>query len=127
MANLTDYFSRVTTKDYVAASFKSTERGKKTVKRPVGRPRKRPLESDGQAQANKENAPVVPVDGEEPTSVKSIRCQYTMKQKQHVVLYARHHGIRPTERKFGIPQKNIQRWLKSFCDSDFEYGSHLSL
>ena len=40
-----------------------------------------------------------------------------MKQKQHVVLYARHHGVCPTERKFGIPQKNIQRWLKSLGDS----------
>ena len=38
------------------------------------------LESDGQVQADDENflvAPVhLPVDGEEPTSVKSIRCQY---------------------------------------------------
>ena len=67
---------------------------------------KRPLElSNGQAEADKlENiqaAPVV-VDGEEP-SAKSIWCQYTAKQKQRVVLYARHHGVRPAERKFSIP------------------------
>ena len=45
---------------------------------------------------------------------------HTMKQKQRIVLYARHHRVRPTEKKFGIPRKNIQQWLKSFCDSDFE-------
>ena len=53
--------------------------GKKTVKRPVARPRKRSLESDGQALADNrehENIQAAPVHGEEP-SVKSIRCQYT--------------------------------------------------
>ena len=42
----------------------------------------------GQAQAdNKENFQVASVRvpaGEEPTSVKSIRCQYTVKQKQPI-------------------------------------------
>ena len=57
--------------------FKSTspERGKKTVKCPVWRPRKHPLESDGQALAYNqelENIQAAPVHGEEP-SVKSIR------------------------------------------------------
>ena len=64
-------------------------------------------------------APVA-ADGEEPTSTKSIQCQYTVKQKQHIVLYARHHGVRPAERKFSIPQKNIQRWLKNCHDDGFE-------
>ena len=76
---------------------------------------KRPLESEGQAQANDEEnflvAPVhLPVDGEEPTSVKSFRCQYTVEQKQLIGLYARHHRICPTERKLGIPWKNVQWW-----------------
>ena len=44
-------------------------------------------------------APHVPADGEELTSVKSIQCQCTVMQKEHVVLY---HGGRPTARKFGI-------------------------
>ena len=61
MASLTDYFNRVSTEDYVAASFTSKERGKKTVTGPPGRPRKRPLElSDGKAQADKENVQVAP-------------------------------------------------------------------
>ena len=69
---------------------------------------KHPLESNGQVQANDEEnflvPPVhLPVHGEEPTSVKFIRCQYTVKQKQLVVLYVRHHRVCPTERKFGIP------------------------
>ena len=57
----------------IAASFVSIEWWKKTVKGPVGRPRKRPLESDCQAQTDKEN---VTADGEKPasSSVKSIRC-----------------------------------------------------
>ena len=70
------------------------------AKRPVGRLRKRPLElSNGQAEADKpENIQAAPVvaDGEEP-SARSIRCQYTAKQKQRVVLYARRHGVRPAE------------------------------
>ena len=124
MASLKNYFSCVSVENYVAALFKPTspERGKETVKRPVGRPRKRPLESDGQALPDNrelENIQAAPVHGEEP-SVKSIRRQYTEKQKKHVVLYTRHHGVRPTERKFSIPRRNIQRWLNSFCDSDFE-------
>ena len=63
-------------------------------------------------------APVV-ADGEDP-SAKSIQYQYTAKQKQRVVLYARNHGVRPAERKFSIPQKNIQRRLKNFRDDGFE-------
>ena len=55
--------------------------------------------------------------------MKSIRRQYTEKQKKRVVLYARHHGVRPSERKFSIPRRNIQRWLNSFCDSDFDRAS----
>ena len=42
----------------------------------------------------------VPADGEETTSVKFVRYQYTVKKKQHV----------------GIPWKNIQHRLKSFSD-----------
>ena len=72
-----NYFSCISVEIYVAALFKPTsaERGKKTVKRPVGRPRNRPLESDGQALADNrelENIQAAPVHGEEP-SVKSIR------------------------------------------------------
>ena len=81
IASLKNYFSCVSVENYVAALFKPTspERGKKTVKRPVGRTRKRPLESDGQALADNrelENIQAAPVHGEEP-SVKSIRRQYT--------------------------------------------------
>ena len=71
-------FKRVSPEDYIAASFSTRKRGiggKKTVKRPVGRPSKHPLElSNGQAEADKpeniQEAPVV-ADGEEP-SAKSI-------------------------------------------------------
>ena len=77
MASLKNYFSCVSVENCVAALFKPTspECGKNTVKRPVGRPRKRPLESDGQALADNlelENIQAAPVHGEEP-SVKSIR------------------------------------------------------
>ena len=46
-------------------------------------PEKRPLKSNGQMQEDKENvqvAPHVPADGEEPTNVKSIRCQCSVEQ-----------------------------------------------
>ena len=103
MMTLTDYFNHISTEDFVAGAFTSTECGRrevKPVKHPVGRP-KRPLEMS-EAQANKESiqqvAPIL-ADSKEPTSGKSIRCQYTAKQKQRVVLYARHHGVHPAERK----------------------------
>ena len=51
----------------------------------------------------------------EPEKTKAIRRKYTAKQMENVVLYARHHGVRPTERKFGIPRRNIQRWLKNIA------------
>ena len=49
-----DYFNSGSTEDYVAASFTSTECGKKMVKRvsDLGRPMKRPLELS-EAQADK--------------------------------------------------------------------------
>ena len=88
IASLKNYFSCVSVENYVAATCPNV--GKKKVKRPVGRPRKRPLESDGQALADNrelENIQAATVHGEEP-SVKSIRRQYTEKQKKRVVLYA---------------------------------------
>ena len=93
----------------------------KWVKRSVVRPRKLPLELS-EAQADKEDVHVAIVlaDSEEPTSAKSIQCQYTAKQYQHVVLYARHHGVCPTESKPSILQKNIQQWLKNFHENGFK-------
>ena len=47
LVTLTDFFKRVSPEEYIAASFSTREcgiGGKKPVKRPVGRPRKRPLE-----------------------------------------------------------------------------------
>ena len=42
------------------------------------------------AQTDKEDVQVAPVfaDSKEPTSAKSSRCQYTVKQKQRAALYA---------------------------------------
>ena len=93
MATLTDYFHSVSTEDYVVAgSFASTESGEKMVKRvthPVGRPRKRPLElSEAQERESTQVAPAL-ADSKEPTSAKSIQCQYTAKRKQCIVLYTR--------------------------------------
>ena len=39
------------------------------------------------------------------------------------LLYARHHRFCPIERTFDIPWKNVQRWLKSFCDSYYEQSN----
>ena len=62
--------------------------------------RKHLLESGGQTQVEDEKnfqvAPIhVPANGEEPSSVMSIQCHYTMKQKQLVVIYARHYEVCP--------------------------------
>lgn len=34
-------------------------------------------------------------------------------QKLKVAEYARHHGLRPAERKFGIHRRNIAQWLEN--------------
>ena len=74
----TDYFSGVIADDF-AASFRSME-SEKTVKRPMGRPRKCLLESNGHTCRRKPMKTIdVPADNEETTSVKSVRYQYTMK------------------------------------------------
>ena len=40
-------------------------------------------------------------DGEEPTA-KRVRCQYTVKQKQRVVVHARHHRVWTAETNFAV-------------------------
>ena len=132
MASLTQYFNRVSKEEnqYVAASFYKTPSMKRTTKRPLGRLRKRPLDAD----TNKENILVTRaetiqeqeqvddkedahVDGEERTA-KHVRRQYSVKQKQCLVVSARHHGVQLTEAKFGIPAKKFQKCLNVFHDSD---------
>ncbi len=123
---ITSYFNTVMLSEHLATAFQPREPGKKTVKRPVGRPRKRRaedeslLETASVANVGKENLQPTADDGEE--SVKGIRLQYSTKQKKRVVMWARHHRVRPTERKFSIPRKNIQRWLKASKDNDFDEG-----
>ena len=39
----------------------------------------------------------------------SFRSMNVERSKQHVVLYARHHIVPPTETKLGIAQKNIEQ------------------
>ena len=123
----------MSTEAHITASFRPREPGQKATKRPVGRPRKHTLTESGQAQTdnNEVTTATLPSTGieepaggtcsEEAAGDKCIQRQYTDKQKQRVVLYARHHGIRPAERKFGIPRKNIQQWLKSFLESDSDH------
>ena len=43
---------------------------------------------------------------------KQVRQQYSYKQKERVVKYARHHGVSAASRKFNIAQENVQRWFK---------------
>ena len=42
--------------------------------------------------------------------------RYTDVQKMKVAEYARHHGVRPAEKKFGIHRRNIARWLEIRLD-----------
>ena len=60
MATLTDYFNRISTEDFVAVAFTSTEHARKEVepaKRPVQRPKKQPLEVS-EAKSDKESVQV---------------------------------------------------------------------
>ena len=77
---MSDYFSSVITKDY-AASFRSME-SEEMVKLPMGRPRKRLLESNGHACRRKPMKTIdVPADNEETVSVKFVQYQ---KKKQRI-------------------------------------------
>ena len=42
-----------------------------------------------------------------------------------VVEYARHHGVRPAQRQFGIPRKNIQRWIQKKAINYVLYSSDI--
>ena len=57
MVNLTDYFNRISTEDFVVVAFTPLERARQEVeqaKHPVGRSKKRPLEVSD-AQGDKES------------------------------------------------------------------------
>ena len=69
MALMTD-FKRASKEEWAAASFKpGVQRGEKTAKRPVGRPRKHPLQCDTQPapESEKENVHVPNICGSEAT------------------------------------------------------------
>ena len=111
MALVSDYFPRVTysAEKYQRSLFKPTELREKAVKRPVGRPRRRRLveeessvqsrtgtskESDLRTSTASEQQPPngeqqPPNDEQHPLNSKSIRCQYTIKQKDGIGQHAR--------------------------------------
>ena len=130
---LTDYFKEVMKEEYlVSCSSRTFEKKDKPTKRPVQRSRKRPLELPASGQqspcrsrfqhersdTDAQSTDLDPVN-------KSIRCQYTLSQKQRAISYARHHGIRPTQRKFRIPRKNIQQWMKAYQSGEFQQNEAL--
>lgn len=87
LAPLTDYFSRVITKETTPLLPSHLSKVRRRSSNLWGDPcRKRLLKSN--EQTNKDH---IPADGEEPTSVKSIR--YNKKQHVNIVLYARHHWV----------------------------------
>lgn len=120
MAFVTSYFSRVSAEEHQNTLFKNREYAKKPEKRPLGRPRKRKRDDhNSKVQshesvvsvdngATEESSQPSSINSEEHSTEKSLRCQYTSNQKNRVVQYARQHGVRPTQRKYNIPRKNIQ-------------------
>ena len=44
--------------------------------------------------------------------MKTIHRRYSNSQKVKIADYARMHGLRPAERKFGVHRRNIDRWKK---------------
>ena len=53
---------------------------------------------------------IIYVDDHEP--VKTIHRRYSNSQKVKIADYARMHGLRPAERKYGVHRRNIDRWKK---------------
>ena len=117
MAKVTLFFKAINKDEHLASLFLARERGHVPAKWPVGWPRKRKLLAEVPPDIDRASKIVPSLSDDVGQEAKRIRCQYTTKQKMHVVMYARHHGVRPASRKFSIPRKNIQRWLK---DSDLE-------
>jgi hypothetical protein len=68
-------------------------------------------EADGQTDSDKGKT----------VTAREICKTYSEKQKRRIVEYAQHHRVRPAQRQYKVPRKNIQRWLselkKMQCDA----------
>ena len=125
---ITSYFATMTREEFLAQAATRPPRALPAtppIKRPVGRPRKtstKEQENLGHGTPHPQNRSVDDSEQESSSSMankpstKSVRCQYSYRQKERVVEYARHHGIRAAARKFNIARKNVQRWFKELKD-----------
>ena len=128
--SITNYFATITTEEYRAQVASSPREGSSIAplqpqKRPVGRPRKSSA-NDLEKGDRRSDCPRIRLanDSEQENEpIRSVRRQYTCKQKARVVEYARHHGARAAARQFNIARKNIQRWLKESKDSNSLFQS----
>ena len=73
MASLTSYFKTVTATEHLATTFSPREPGQKTVKRPVGRPRKRRAEDEIPVETASVSVGNDPTADDDEASVKAIR------------------------------------------------------
>ena len=135
--SITSYFKAIDREEYLvqAASRSSPVLSAalpqaQPKKRPVGRPRKVST-SDQQDTERAERPRKRSADDSEKENsstgatkpTKEVRRQYSYQQKERVVEYARHHGVRVAARQFNIARKNIQRWLKELKDKNVLFES----
>ena len=90
MAKVTLFFKAINKDEHLASLFLSRERGHvlTTAKRPVGRPRKRKPLAETPPVPNIDRASeILRLSNDVGQEAKWIRCQYTTKQKMHVVMH----------------------------------------
>lgn len=121
---ITDFFQPAPEERYQFSFKKPDACAPVQVKRPVGRPRKQPLQSQGadaaEAQHGHAHDEEERAGSSSPGSSSSgsarIHRRYSHAQKRKIAGYARHHGLRPAERKFGVHRCNIKRWRDDLVD-----------
>ena len=91
MAKVTLFFKAINKDEHLASSFLPREWGHvpTTAKQPVGRPRKRKPSAEIPPVPNIDHASeILRLSDDVGQEAKRIQCQYTTKQKMHVVMHA---------------------------------------
>lgn len=82
------------------------------VKRPVGRPRKRPCEEPETQVQPSEHSDTSQGSSESSKPSKKVRAAYTIAKKQQVVKYAKEHSIYQACKHFHLSPGTIGPWMK---------------
>lgn len=82
------------------------------MKRPVGRPRKRPCEEPETQVQPSEHSDTSQGSSESSKPSKKVRAAYTIAKKHQVVKYAKEHSIYQASKHFHLSPGTIGPWMK---------------